>query len=343
MSKQLVRVSILLLVLFAAAIPSLAQGKPKAVVVEAVHDFGDLGRGDRVSKTFVIENQGDADLVIDRVISSCVCLATEYEERIPPGGKGEIEVELDTLTVQGPSMSSIEVGTNDPDNPTLQLTVKAKVDHVVHVNPGYFQYRVVQGFRERGAVGQLLWSSDGTPFTITRIESPTPYLTVTHREATATERQRAGELADADGPFYWVEAVLSPDAPVGPQSGFLKIFVDHPKQSLVPLPVSIFMRPVFAVTPHEVDFGELDIEDEARFQDFKVSNFATETIEITRWESDVEGVEVDLLKVEEGRSWRLTVTFPPSMPKGPFEGEVRLHTESDRAPLITVPVTGTVL
>lgn len=344
MSRHLVSAALFSLLAAGGVLPVFADDGPKAVLPEAVHDFGNLGRGATASTTFVIENQGDADLLIDRVVSSCACLATEYAERIPPDGKGEVQVELDTLTVQGPVSSSIEVGTNDFDNPTLELTVKANVENVISATPGYFQYSAVQGFDKRGIVGQLLWSPDGSPFTITRIESPFPeYLTASHREASAKERELAGEQAGGKGPYYWVEAELSPDAPVGPRSGFLKIFVDHPKQSLVPLPVSVFMRPVFAVTPHRVDFGELSLEGEPHQQAFFVKNFATETIPITKVESGVEGIEVELDEQETGRTWILTVTVPPSMPKGPFSGELRIHTASERAPIVTVALNGTIL
>lgn len=321
---------------------SFAQGVPKAVIEEPIHDFGTLYRGAHVSTSFRIENQGDAELVLKRVSSNCACLVTEFEERIPPSGSGEIKAELDTLIVQGPVSSFIQVSTNDPDNPTLQLTVKATVENIISVEPGYFDYSVVEGFRGRAAIGQLLWSPDGAPFKITRIEPPFPYLSVTYREATPEERKRAGKQAEGDGPFYWVEGVLANDAPVGPLAGFVKIYVDHPKQSVVPLPISGFMRPVFAVTPNQVHFGTIAlVDDEPLQQEFFIKNFATETIPITKVDTDIEGVQVELHEQQQGRTWRMTLTIPTSMPKGPFAGSLNLHTESDRAPLVTVPISAT--
>lgn len=343
MSRHIAPVALVSLLQIAGALSALGEEGPKAVLLEAVHDFGELHRGERVSTTFVVENRGDADLVIDRVASTCACLITEYEERIPPRGKGEIVAELDTLTVQGPSATFVRVSTNDPENPSLELTVKATVNNVIEAAPGYLQYQVVQGFAGRAAIGQVLWDPNGTPFSITRIESPSPFLSVTHREATDEERERLAPDADPDGVFYWVEAVLSADAPVGPLGGYLKIHVDHPEQSLVPLPVSGFMRPVFAVTPHEAHFGELSIGEDGLTQGFFVKNFATETIPITDVETDVEGLEVEIEETKEGRTWLVTLAFPPTMTKGPFSGKLRIHTSSERAPLVEVPLSGTIL
>jgi len=341
MVRDFVRLILVSLVLLSGSSSTFAQGTPQAGVKEPIHDFGALNRGDRVSTSFVIENTGDAELVLDRVSSNCACLVTEYEQRIPPGGSGKVEAELDTLIVQGPIAAFINVGTNDPENPQLKLTVKATVENAIAVEPGYFEYSTVQGFRGRAAIGQLLWSPDGTPFTITRIETPYSFLSATYRDATPQERQRAGEQAAGDGPFYWVEAVLANDAPVGPLAGFLKVYVDHPKQSVVPLPISGFTRPVFAVTPAKANFGTIPMGDEPLKQEFFVKNFATETIPITKVDSDVAGLGVEIREEEAGRTWVMTLTIPADMPKGSFAGMLNIHTASDRAPVVSVPVSAT--
>lgn len=41
-----------------------AQTKPKIVVDSAFHDYGEVLRGEKVSHTFVIKNQGNATLII---------------------------------------------------------------------------------------------------------------------------------------------------------------------------------------------------------------------------------------------------------------------------------------
>jgi hypothetical protein len=41
-----------------------AQPKPKIVVDSAFHDYGEVLRGEKVSHTFVIKNQGNATLII---------------------------------------------------------------------------------------------------------------------------------------------------------------------------------------------------------------------------------------------------------------------------------------
>lgn len=54
-----------------------AQEKKAVIAVDnAVHDFGKFKEADgNVTHTFVITNQGDAPLVITRVIASCGCTA----------------------------------------------------------------------------------------------------------------------------------------------------------------------------------------------------------------------------------------------------------------------------
>lgn len=41
-----------------------AQPKPKLVVDSAFHDYGEVLRGEKVSHSFVIKNEGEATLII---------------------------------------------------------------------------------------------------------------------------------------------------------------------------------------------------------------------------------------------------------------------------------------
>ena len=77
-----------------------AQEKKAVIAVDnAVHDFGKFKEADgNVTHTFVITNQGDAPLVITRVIASCGCTTPVWtKEPIAPGKTGKIDVANYTL------------------------------------------------------------------------------------------------------------------------------------------------------------------------------------------------------------------------------------------------------
>jgi hypothetical protein len=231
------------------------------------------------------------------------------------------------------------VVSNDPTSPTLQLTVKAEIRYFIDAQPGYVRYTVVQDFDADTTVKQVLWAIDGSPMRVTKVESPYDFIETSFREV------KPEEIAvDATNKQQWsVETRISPQAPVGPIRGFLTIHVDHPKQSIVKLPVSGFVRPMLAVTPPAADWGELRIGEEGGRASVVVKNYATEKVTVTGAESTVAGITTLIEEVEPGRSYKVFLDYAPDMAKGKFSGVIRIKTDSPKKPMIEVPVRGTIL
>ena len=61
-----------------AEIVAAQTGFPKISVDNSTHDFGDLKLHDKAEHTFVIKNEGTADLVILEAKPSCGCTVPEF-------------------------------------------------------------------------------------------------------------------------------------------------------------------------------------------------------------------------------------------------------------------------
>ena len=122
----------------------------------------------------------------------------------------------------------------------------------------------------------------------------------------------------------------------------VRIVTNHPKQRLVTIPVSGFVRPVIAVTPASADFGQVELK-EPLTRTLNVRNFATEAIKITAADSTVAGMKTAIEPVQDGREYTIKVTLASGMPKGPFQGTITLRTDSPKKPAITVPIEGSVI
>lgn len=337
MKRQMSPVILALCALFVAAATLFAAGKPKAVAVEPIKDAGIVSKGDKISHDFLIKNEGDADLEILNVQPACGCTVAEFDKTIAPGQTGKVHAVLDTAGFSGPISKGLTVFTSDPDVPQLELTVRAKVQPYISAKPGYARYITVQGEAAQGSIGQTLWAPDGTSFDVVKVESPFPYLKASFREATPEER-----VADAKGKQWRVEMTLSNDAKVGALADYVTIHTNHPKQKLVQIPVSGFVRPVMAVTPPVADFGKVDLKEPLR-KALNVRNFATEPIKITGLDESMAGVEAQVSPVEDGREYEVFLTLKPELGKGPFNGKLRIRTDSPKSPLIEVELKGTVL
>ena len=316
----------------------LAQaGKPKAVPVEPIKDVGVVPKGDKVANDFLIRNEGDAPLQITDVRASCGCTVVDFDKVIAPGQTGKVHAEVDTTTFNGPITKSVTVFTNDPEHAQLELTLRASIEPYIQAKPGYARYITVQGEEKTGTISQTIWAPDGTSFDVLKVDSPYPFLTTTYREAKPEER-----VPDVEGKQWRLEMTLSNDAPVGALADYVRITTNHPKQKLVTIPISGFVRPVIAVTPDVADFGEIELK-EPLIRELKVRNFATEPIKITSAEGSLPGMKAAIEPLKDGHEYMVRLTLSPQMGKGPFNGKLTLRTDSPKKPVIEVEMHGTVI
>jgi hypothetical protein len=337
MQRQVKTVILALCAAFLVAAVLFADGKPKAVAVEPIKDVGSVAKGEKATADFLIRNDGDAVLEITNVQPACGCTVADYDKTVAPGKTGKVHAVVDTSTFNGPIAKGVTVFTNDPALPQIELTLRVKVEPYINVKPGYARYITVQGEPLEGNIVQTLWVPDGTPMEITKVDSPWPFMTVSYHESTAAER-----MPDVKGKQWKVEMKLSNDAKVGPLADYVTIHTTHPKQKIVQIPISGFVRPVLAVTPPVGDYGEIQLKEPLK-KTLGVKNFATEPIKLTSVDTSLKGVEAKIEPLQDGREYTIRVTLDPSLGKGPFHGKLTLHTDSAKVPQLDVEIMGTIL
>lgn len=323
----------------AAAQPLLPNpdAQPQAVLSEAILDFGVLARGETASRTFTLENRGEAPLEIRHVKNNCSCTLLDVPKLIPPLQKAELTLRLDTETLTGPAQAIVNLFTNDPAAPRLDVTVKVESRAYVWAEPAEFRYMVHRFFEGSGVVSTKVAGSSPSDFRITAIDSPSPFLTLSHRAALQAER-----LPGGPGTQYVIEAKLDPKAPVGPITGWVRVTTDHEKQKKLSIPVSGFVRPLMHLTPTEADFGTVTLGAEPIRWSHHFKNFATEKIEIVRTETDVPGLTIELVPGDNDHELYVALVMNPDAPKGQIRGKVTLYTTSAQVPQIELPVRGTI-
>ncbi len=95
-------------------------------------DVGEVINGDIVTRQISVSNEGNADLVIDAVTTSCGCTKATLEPMtIPPGGRGVLTIEFDSGAhgeeLTGSLIRQIFIASNDPEQPEVQVELAAKV------------------------------------------------------------------------------------------------------------------------------------------------------------------------------------------------------------------------
>jgi hypothetical protein len=315
--------------------PQTQGPRPRVVAPATPHDFGIVGLGTDPEVDFTINNTGDAPLDLGVVPLPRGLKMVRADRTIAPKRSGVIRVALDTFQAEPVNELIVRATTNDPETPEIRLTVKAEVRAYLIVTPPAARYTFVQ-FGAEGGTKHVLAATDGAKFQVTGVESPLDYITAKWRELKANER-----VPEFEGRQWQIELTISPKAPVGPIGGYVIATTNHPKQPRAFLPVTGFVRPLFAVTPFRVNLPAVRTPDlEKPVAVLMVKNFGADALDLTRASSDIAGLEATIVPVEAGHHWRVEVRLTPGTPGGAFKGTLRLATTSKQVPELTVPVEG---
>lgn len=104
------------------------EGGPRIVVDKTEHDFGRVPDDRAVEHVFKVWNKGAKPLVITRVRTSCGCTAAMMESSvIDPGEHERLRVSFRPQGRQGAMRRSVNVHSNDPNTPNVQLKIIAEV------------------------------------------------------------------------------------------------------------------------------------------------------------------------------------------------------------------------
>ncbi len=101
---------------------------PKIKISENLYDFGVATQGKVLTQSIKIENLGKSVLNIRHIQTNCECLKVSVPAMdIASGASANMEVIFETDKIKGTQQKMITIFSNDPQNPTTWVTVKAQV------------------------------------------------------------------------------------------------------------------------------------------------------------------------------------------------------------------------
>jgi hypothetical protein len=122
--------SVLCLILFYCA-ANLCFAEGKILLKENTINLGALSEGKLYKFSFPVTNEGDSDLIVKVVQSTCGCvqvLEPKKEVRLLPKEKLDIKYSVDTTGLAGEMVKYLYIHTNDKANPTLRITLNAQIE-----------------------------------------------------------------------------------------------------------------------------------------------------------------------------------------------------------------------
>lgn len=115
----------------AAGEPAASAG-PRLALDAAALELGELPNGVVAERELAVSNNGDAPLVVERVVTSCGCTTAVLEPMtLAPGETGTLRIAFDSGAhgpdLRGPIMRQITMVSNDPARPEAVVEVRATI------------------------------------------------------------------------------------------------------------------------------------------------------------------------------------------------------------------------
>lgn len=236
--------------LVAGGVPNFAEAQrenkgPVFRFEETAYDFGEVNRGQVVQHRFAFANQGSANLIIHSVHAACGCTVAVVDApgEIPPGGRGNIEVKLDTADFIGPVVKTISIVSNEALMPERVLTVRAVVKG---------EYEVVPPLADFGTI---------SPDTVVSKElqiKALPGFALTLSELRYDPNLLAVALKPVAPGHFSLTVGLKPGLPPQFVKAVVKLQTSSKYLSELVVPVRATIKGRFEALPSYLDFGALE-------------------------------------------------------------------------------------
>ncbi len=333
---RILKTSLMLAAAATIAATAFAQtgGSPSLMVPSKIIDAGVVSQGVMVDAVFDLVNEGDAKLLVKAVRPTCGCTVADFDEEIAPGATGHVVAKLDTKDFAGPISKSILVMTDDPQNPTVTLVIKAEIRPFIEILPRpLIRFNAVL-HEPMNQTFIVVGADPEKEISLRDVTSSVPFI------ATSMRQLGADELVPGKSKTqYEVTLSLKDDAPIGPVNAVLSVNTNLKEAPTVPVKVYGVVRALIHVTPSQVQFGSVEAKARPGRNLIVVNNRTDGTsVQVTGATINDPAFDAQVMTIEEGRRYQVTVVIKPDADPGSRDATLTLTTTDKDFPTVTVPV-----
>ncbi len=199
--------------------PTQPEKAPKIRIDRTVHDFGTLFEDAGKQRTkFIFTNEGEGELRIQNVATTCGCTTPEMEKLVyAPGESGELVVYYDPHNRKGPQNRKVTIHSNDPASPRLPITIEANVKRMIEIEPAIIRLGQVPKGETRTMMVDVTGRAPGFEIAGTEV------LRVDGLKVDILDAQQIEEDDGSSVTRYTLLVNLNEGQPIGPFQGALSI------------------------------------------------------------------------------------------------------------------------
>jgi len=333
------------------AAPAVNGKAPRIQFESLTYDCGKTSMVQSVAGKFIFKNTGEATLELKRPQPGCGCTVAEVKPlsmKLEPGEQGEISFSLTVGAHQGLMQKHINVPSNDPINPNVNLIIKVELEKLFEVLPA----QVVCGDMGTATPTNfvvLVKRVDGNPLKIARVESSTPALAVSYEM-----------IPNAVQPTVKIVVTPKSDGSNRQLFGTVSVYAEGISYAVATVPVFGRFVGEVRLIPEAVFWGIADPKKwPGQFADLMITrkirvipSKALPDFTMKNLTTDIKGATVTLESVgttqvygkpgETGKVYEIVAKLPVA-PAETVKGAITFETNLPNSPLITIPVSINVL
>jgi Protein of unknown function (DUF1573) len=337
------RIAISLFGLLVVSLPDLAAQQqsrassegPRAVVLEAVHDFGTIDQGETVSHSFTIRNEGTAPLTVSRIDLSQPGMKSRFGRTILPGTQGRITIDWDVTRMRGEVAAEAVVHLDDPSQPRVTLAIKGTITPPFEIRPAPAIFFSV--YRDEIAEQAVtIVNNEERPLRIDAIRPEGEHF--------------LAELKTIEsGRIYEVRVKVPRGMPAGRYMEGLQVDTDHPRRRQLRIGVNVLVKNDLYAAPEFVAFDDVNIDQLRRPMVAKLLGQSVIVrkrqgqFRITDISTDVRGLRIERSPslAESSAAFRIDIGLEPDVVQpGSLDGSIRISTDDKEFPELAIPVKG---
>jgi hypothetical protein len=327
--------AVFLLVLAALAL-QLAPAAAQVITVDPMSfDFGDMGQKETRTGIVTVTNEGAGLLTIKEVKAECGCtVPTLAKDSLAPGESTEIEVTFNSKKFHGTVIKAVNIISNDPLNPQVDVMITAVVNTPLIIEP--VNQRI--GFTR---------SQRGQTFT--------KHVTFTATQASELEisadktRQGLFDIKpvnsyEGNPQVAILEITVPPDIIPGRHRDYVRVKTNIEDMPTVDIEMQAWITQALTASPEEVNFRY-----KKKFiQTVRISPFEKGMkFKVTGAEIDLPEISVEVIETIPNEETKVILEGKPvdgSDPRaqkseGKIKGTLTIHTDLLELPVLKVPVT----
>jgi uncharacterized protein DUF1573 len=307
----------------------LFRSGPVAEFSQTFLDLGEVPQGKTIEHVFVVENAGSQDLHIERVVSANII---DFDKIIAPGKDGKIRLGIKTENRKGGVQALAQVYSNDPEQPTTVLQLRARVVAPVDVLPQDRVYFLDATKGQKEEQELTIVNAQDKPLKIRQVTSNNPVF-----------QARLEPLQE--GTRYKLVVGPDPNAAAGKYEGQVVVTTDSPEYPSLVIELRALIRDVVSASPSPVDFSQIllkDVNQKPFGQKIVVvKKYQGKDFQISRAMTDVPYIDVEVVPEKPGESFFVNLNIVQSRArKGDIQGTLTIETNDPAFPQLKVPITG---